>query len=149
SLHHDTGDHFAGGHRMLTSKDLGVSGANSHQKFPGIGAIANRELGARRAGMPGYVSVPHASSIGLVPGYFGGHMLGVQHDPFMTGSDPNAPNFSVQNLNLAQGLNIDKLEDRRQLTKRFDQIVRTTEKTGTLEAMDRFSRQAFEFVAGP
>src|SRR5271165_2255346 len=29
SLHHDTGDHFAGGHRMLTAKDLGVSGANN------------------------------------------------------------------------------------------------------------------------
>src|SRR5262245_61406491 len=31
SLHHDTGDHFAGGHRMLTTKDMGVSGANSGQ----------------------------------------------------------------------------------------------------------------------
>src|SRR5262245_46628550 len=24
SLHHETGDHFAGGHRMLTTKDMGV-----------------------------------------------------------------------------------------------------------------------------
>src|SRR5262245_47618080 len=37
SLHHDTGDHFAGGHRMLTTKDMGVSGLNNPQKFPGIG----------------------------------------------------------------------------------------------------------------
>src|SRR5690348_8957505 len=59
SLHHDTGDHFAGGHRMLTAKDMGVSGANNTGKFPGIGAIVNRELGARRRGMPGYVAVPH------------------------------------------------------------------------------------------
>src|SRR5688572_32634039 len=44
SLHHDTGDHFAGGHRILTAQDLGVSGANTGQKFPGIGAIVNREL---------------------------------------------------------------------------------------------------------
>src|SRR5690242_16481211 len=29
SLHHDTGDHYAGGHRMLTAKDMGVSGANT------------------------------------------------------------------------------------------------------------------------
>ena len=35
SLHHDTGDHFAGGHRMLTAKDMGVSGANNTGKFPG------------------------------------------------------------------------------------------------------------------
>src|SRR3954447_15141224 len=36
SLHHNTGDHFAGGHRMLAAKDMGVSGANTMQKFPGI-----------------------------------------------------------------------------------------------------------------
>src|SRR5688572_5259079 len=47
SLHHDTGDHFAGGHRMLTAKDLGVSGANTTQKFPSLGAVVNRELGPR------------------------------------------------------------------------------------------------------
>src|ERR1700682_2438165 len=32
SLHHDTGDHFAGGHRMLTTKDMGVSGASNDTK---------------------------------------------------------------------------------------------------------------------
>ena len=37
------------------------------------------------------------------PGYFGGHMLGAQHNPFETGGDPNAANFQVQNLNLAGG----------------------------------------------
>src|SRR5438034_4958827 len=76
SLHHDTGDHFAGGHRMLTAKDMGVSGANTSQRFPGIGAIVSRELGARRPGMLGYIGVPNIHSIGLNPGYHGGHMLG-------------------------------------------------------------------------
>ena len=82
SLHHDTGDHFAGGHRMLTAKDMGVSGANTPGKFPSIGAIVSRELGPRKPGLPAYVGVPHASSIGLNPGYFGAHMLGAQHNPF-------------------------------------------------------------------
>src|SRR5262249_12781452 len=100
SLHHDTGDHFAGGHRMLTTKDMGVSGANSAPKFPGLGAIVAREVGPRRRAMPAYVAVPQAASIGLVPGYFGGHMLGNQYNPFQTGGDPNAPTFQVQNLNL-------------------------------------------------
>src|SRR5207244_3594817 len=81
----DTGDHFAGGHRMLTTKDMGVSGANNAQKFPGIGAIVNREIGPRKPGMPGYLGIPHAASIGLDPGYFGGHLLGAQPNPFVTG----------------------------------------------------------------
>jgi hypothetical protein len=149
SLHHDTGDHFAGGHRMLTAKDLGVSGANNHQRFPGIGAIASRELGPRRRGMPAHVGVPHAASIGLSPGYFGGHLLGAHHDPFQPGGDPNAPNYSVQNLNLAAGLSLGRMEDRRGLSRHFDTARRSLENNATVDAMDRFSKDAFEFVTGP
>jgi len=149
SLHHDTGDHFAGGHRMLTTKDMGVSGANSEPKFPGIGAVITRELGARREGMPAYIAVPYASSIGLTPGYFGGHMLGAQHNPFAPGGDPNAPNYSVQNLNLAQGLSLGRLEDRRSLVKHFDTARRQLDGLTESKAMDKFSREAYEFVSGP
>jgi hypothetical protein len=149
SLHHDTGDHFAGGHRMLTTKDMGVSGANTDGKFPSIGAIVSRELGARRRGLPGYVSVPHAASIGLSPGYFAGHMLGVQHNPFQTGGDPNSPGFSVQNLNLAQGLTVARLDDRRSLLHHFDTARRQIDELAEGQAIDRFSQAAFDFVSGP
>jgi hypothetical protein len=149
SLHHDTGDHFAGGHRMLTAKDMGVSGANNESKFPSIGAIVTRELGARRKGLPAYVAVPNASSIGLTPGYFGGHMLGATHNPFQTGGDPNAPNFTVQNLNLANGLTLKKLEDRRGLLKHFDKARRHLDPLPQVQAMDRFGQEALEFVSGP
>jgi hypothetical protein len=149
SLHHDTGDHFAGGHRMLTAKDLGVSGANNEPRFPGIGAIASRELGARRKGMPAYVGVPSAASIGLSPGYFGAHMLGAQHNPYQPGGDPNTPGFSVANLNLAQGLSMKQLDDRRSLVHHFDQARRHLDSLPDVKAMDRFAAEAFEFVSGP
>ena len=149
SLHHNTGDHFAAGHRMLTTKDMGVSGVNQQQRFPGIGAFVSREAGPRRRGMPAYVGVPYAASIGLNPGYFGGHMLGAHHNPFATGGDPNSPNFSVQNLNLAQGLSVERLEDRRTLNSHFDSMLRSLDNRGTADAMDRYNREAFEFVTGP
>ena len=149
SLHHDTGDHFAGGHRMLTTKDMGVSGISNMQRFPGIGAIVSREVGPRRRGMPAYVGAPHASSIGLSPGYFGGGMLGAQHNPFQPGGDPNSPNFTVQNLNLAQGLTLERLEDRRTLNNHFDRMLRDLDNRGTAQAMDRFNQEAFDFVTGP
>ena len=148
SLHHDTGDHFAGGHRMLTTKAMGVNGVNNGQRFPGLGAIVNREIGPRRQGMPGYTATPHAASIGLAPGYFGGHMLGVQHDPFVTG-DPSAAGFQVRNLNLASGLTLEKLEDRKSLLKHFDSKRTHLDAHPTARAMDRFSDEAFEFVTGP
>jgi hypothetical protein len=149
SLHHDTGDHFAGGHRMLTAKDMNVSGAANEQRFPSLGAIVARELGPRRRGMPAYVAAPHASSIGLNPGYFGGHFLGSQYNPFQTGGDPNAPGFVVQNLNLAGGLTIDRLEDRRTLVSHFDTSRRQLDALVESKAMDRFTREAYEFVSGP
>ena len=149
SLHHDTGDHFAGGHRMLTTKDMGVSGVNNAPRFPGIGSIVNRELGARREGMPGYVAVPYASSIGLTPGYFGGHHMGVQYDPFPTGGDPNGANFVVQNMELVTGLSVNRLEDRRHLQAQLDRIPRAADNAGTFRAMDKFDQQAFDFVSGP
>ncbi len=149
SLHHNDGDHFGGGHRMLTAKHMGVSGANNTQRFPGIGAIVSRELGPRRRALPAYVAVPHAASIGLSPGYFGGHLLGAHHNPFQPGGDPNAPTFSVQNLNLAGGLTLERLEHRRSLVQHFDTVRRDLDHQGTAEAMDRFSREAYEFVTGP
>jgi hypothetical protein len=149
SLHHDTGDHFAGGFRMLTTKDMGVSGANNDSKFPSLGAIVHRELGARKPGLPGYVAVPYGMSIGLRPGYFGGHMIGSQHNPFETVADPSAPNFQVQNLNLAQGLSNGMLEDRKSLVKHFDRVRTGLDNHPSIPAMDKFAHEAFDFVSGP
>lgn len=149
SLHHDTGDHFAGGHRMLTTKDMGVSGANNETKFPSIGAIVNRELGARQKGMPGYVAIPYGMSIGLRPGYFGGHLLGAQHNPFETVQDPSSPVFKVENLNLANGLTLDKLDDRKTLLKHFDRVRSSLDNHPSVPAMDKFAHEAYDFVAGP
>lgn len=148
SLHHDTGDHFAGGHRMLTTKNMGVSGGNNTGKFPSIGSILSRELGPNRRGMPAYAAVPVASSIGLNPGYFGGNWLGHQLDPFQTGGDPNSADFKVQNLNLAPGMSIDRLNDRRTLNASLDRIPRTLDATDTFGTLDKFDHDAFEFVSG-
>ncbi len=147
SLHHDTGDHFAGGHRMLTTKALGVSGANTAGKFPSIGSIVARELGPRRHGMLPYIAAPQASSIGLSPGYFAGNWLGVQYDPFQTGGDPNSAGFKVQNLELSAGLTLDRLEDRKTLRTHLDRIERTAD-ADAFAAADRFDAEALELISG-
>jgi hypothetical protein len=147
SLHHDTGDHFTGGHFMLTSRG-GASGADTTGKYPSIGSIASRLLGARRPGMPAYVAVPYAASIGLRPGYFGANYLGHSYDPFETNGDPNAANFKVDNVELASPLTIARLEDRRGLLAHFDRLRREVDASGAMETMDRFDRKAYEMVAG-
>lgn len=148
SLYHDTGDHFAGGHRMLTSKDMGVSGANTEGKFPSIGSILTRQLGARHPSMPAYTAVPVASSIGLVPGYFGGNWLGGQYDPFQTGGDPNQAEFRIDNLMLQGGLTMERLQDRRSLVNALDRMARRADSDRQFVVRDRFDADAYDFVTG-
>jgi hypothetical protein len=147
SLHHDNGDHFTGAHYMLTSRD-GANGGDTTGKSPSIGSIAARVLGSRKPGLPPYVAVPYASSIGLRPGYFGANYLGSTYDPFETEGDPNSKDFRVQNLNLSGGMTIERLNERRELRKYFDELHRTVDATGLVHSMDRFQEQAFELVAG-
>jgi uncharacterized protein (DUF1501 family) len=146
SLCHGSADHFAGIHRMLTGKDLGVNTANLPAKFPALGAIASRELGPRSRGVPAYAVLPVAPDYA----YMGAHMLGSQHNPFQTGGNPIAKDFpQVRNLNLAKGLSLEQLEDRRTLLRHFDGALRQLDDNDTAQAMGRFAEQAVEFVTGP
>lgn len=147
SVHHNAGDHFTAGHWMLTGRG-GVNGAMKDQKYPFFGAIASKMVGPRNEGMPAVVGVPYSMSIGLRPGYFGGNYLGNEYNPFETGNDPNRDNFKVQNLNMAKGLTLDRLSDRRALTTHFDQARKQVDKSRLMEATDRFGQEAYELVTG-
>ena len=147
SVHHRSGDHFTGGHWMLTGRG-GVSGAMKAGKYPFVGGIATKMTGPRQAGMPANVGIPYSMSIGIRPGYFGGNYLGVQHDPFQVGTDPNSARFQVKNLNLPTGLTIGRLDDRRGLQRSFDALRREVDQSGMVNAMDRFDEQAYELVSG-
>jgi len=145
SLHHNSGDHFTGGHWMLTGRG-GVSGAANAGKYPFFGSAATKMLGARKPGMPENVAIPYAMSIGLRPGYFGGNYLGVQHNPFETNGNPNAANFQVQNLRLQNKMTIDRLGDRRSLLSSLDLLRQEIDQSGALEAINRFDQKAYDLV---
>lgn len=147
SLHHDNGDHFTAGHYMLTGRG-GVSGADTQGKSPFIGSIATKSTGSRQPGMPPYVAVPYGMSIGLRPGYFGANYVGAAYNPFETEGDPNAANFTVQNIQMSGGMTVSRLDDRAALARSVDRLRRDVEAKGMVDAMDRFDRQALELVTG-
>jgi hypothetical protein len=147
SLYHNDGDHFGGAHRMLTGR-AGVNGANTPGKAPGFGAVAAKVCGARKHGMPPYIAVPYASTVGLRPGYFDANYLGREYNPFETGGDPNSPNFKVNGLDLPQGLTLDRLQSRRALKLELDRMRSAADLTKTMDAMDKFELQAFELISG-
>jgi hypothetical protein len=148
SLAHTTGDHFAGAHWMLTGHH-GSTAANMDPMWPSAGSVAAKVRGPNRAGLPAYVAVPFAASVGLNPGYNSAAYLGNQYNPFQTGNDPNNPNFSVQNLTLPNGVTLASLQDRRALLNTFDGMRRDLDRSGTLSSMDRFTQEAFEMISGP
>jgi len=147
SMHHNAGDHFTGGHWMLTGRG-GVNGAANAQKYPFFGSIATKVLGPRQPGMPAFVGVPYSMSIGLRPGYFGGSFLGVENNPFETNGDPNSDKFAVKNLNVAAGLTMERLSNRRALTQGLDRFQREVERCDLMEATDGFDQAAYDLVTG-
>jgi uncharacterized protein (DUF1501 family) len=76
-------------------------------------------------------------------------LLGAQHNPFETVHDAGSPGFKVPNLNLATGLSMNQLDDRRSLVKHFDAARKELENRPDTKAMDKFAEEAFQFVSGP
>jgi hypothetical protein len=148
SLHHDNGDHFTAAHYILTSHG-GPDGNSRPGRNPSIGAVAAKVCGSRRAGLPAYVAVPYASSVGLRPGYFGGNYLGSPYNPYETDGDPNAEKFRPSNLEPLEALSIDRLDHRNALRLSLDQLRRNVDASGSLASMDRFQLQAYELVTSP
>jgi hypothetical protein len=146
SLYHNNGDHYAGGHIILTGRP-GASGADQAGKYPSIGSIATKVLGPRQPGLPAYVAVPYAASIGLRPGYFAANYLGREYSPFETDGDPNSDGFKVQNLNLPTELTLARLGDRQTLFRDFDRMRRDMDASGAVDAMGRFQQDAYQLVS--
>jgi uncharacterized protein (DUF1501 family) len=147
SLHHDNGDHFAGAHWMLTGY-FGSNAAKLDPMFPSAGSITAKLRGPNHPGVPAYVAVPHAASVGLTPGYNSGAYLGPAFNPFQTGGDPNQPNFSVRNLTLPGGMTVSQLDDRKRLLTSFDHLRRDLDGGGLADSMDKFQAEAYEMISG-
>jgi hypothetical protein len=114
----------------------GVSENNNRvANHPSFGAVMSRIRGESANDIPPFVSL-RGSSRGTEPGF-----LGVAHRPFTPDGD------GFRNLRLANGINADRLEDRKTLLSSFDQIRRDIDATGTMKGIDSFTARAFDMVA--
>jgi len=102
---------------------------------PSFGAVMSRMRGNATNDVPPFVSL-RGMSIGTEPGY-----LGVAHRPFT----PNGP--GIENLRLANGVDGRRMEDRKDLLNRFDDLRRDIDASGTMKGLDTFASRAFDMVA--
>jgi hypothetical protein len=107
---------------------------NRTAQHPSFGAVVSK-LRAGTDDVPPYVSL-RGMTRGTEPGF-----LGVAHRPFT----PNGP--GVKNLQLAQGISSDRVENRKALLASFDTVRRDIDASGTMQGLDVFAVRAFDMIA--
>jgi hypothetical protein len=139
SLHHHDAGHSSGDQICFTGYPAGPS--PDENVTPSCGSIVSKQLGHLTPQVPAYVMIPR-----LLPGANSAY-LGVAHKPFETGADPAAAGpFRVPNFSPPEGVTLERVGDRQRLLASFDQIQREMDRSGQMDAMDRFNQQAWEMV---
>lgn len=141
SVTHPDSGHESATHFLLTgyppTNDIPANEA------PAYGSIVGKEMGAKQAGFPAYVSVPRA------PRSSAAAYLGVAYNPFETMGDPNNDNFSVRNLKRPGDVSPEQLEKRKSMLARLDNLRRDIDGSGLIAGMDGFTQQAWDLVTSP
>jgi hypothetical protein len=107
---------------------------NRTAHHPSLGAVVSKVRGSAND-IPPFVSL-RGSTVGTEPGF-----LGVGHRPFT----PDGP--GVENLRLANGVNPNRVANRKSLLNAFDSVRRDMDASGTMRGMDAFAARAFDMVA--
>ena len=151
SVHHSTGDHFAGAHWMLTGR-FGSTSANKTQMYPSLGSCIAKVKGSRQPGMPAYIGLPAAESVYLYPGYQGGAYLGAAYNPFQvnlaqkylgaTYKTKLKPAPILKNMTDQSA----RTTGRTRLLDQLDHFDRLTDKSGMMETMDRYQQEAVDML---
>jgi hypothetical protein len=123
SLSHRENNHLVATHHVLTGHPQPgafFDKVASRDDWPCYSSGLNY-LRPPRDGLPSGVNLPKFLIEGPLtwPGQHAG-FLGPRHDPWQITSDPNAPDFRVDNLRLAPGLEVSRLGGRRELLAQVD-----------------------------
>ena len=123
-------------------------------RYPAIASIVAKHHGANHSAVPPYVSFMKDPTHVAWAGW-----LGKQYDPFNGNRAAVLPQYDLlgKPLNRMSGadlfqlpgqLDMNRLNDRRSLVKSFDGIRSGLDQSGSMDALDRYSQQAFDLVLG-
>lgn len=144
SMHQTAPGHPAGSMQLL-SGDPDVRD-KPKPKFPDWMTVVNylrSQEGPRANPLPLYVGVNPPLE------YNGPAYLGDAYSPFSVTGDPNAPNFVVPNIGLADAREVERLSRRVSLRKKLDTLSRAFDQYGELGALDEFETQAMTLLTNP
>lgn len=139
SLVHTGFCHTQGPQQLLTGHP--IRELKFKPEDPDFLSIANHLRFDPKRALPNFVAIPGIPYLG--PAY-----LGVAHEGFSVGGDPNAENFQVPNVTLADRAQQTRLRERIGLRQQFDRFVRETDRQGNMQALDTFESQAWNMLTG-
>jgi hypothetical protein len=142
SVYHNSGDHDYGMYVCTTGKPA--------KNQPSVASYVTKIRGANGHNVPPYVHLGfnQTDNLVFVPNFKGSY-LGGGYDPYYVTDDPADAKFKVPNLTLADGVTLDRVNDRKVMLARFDAVRRRADTGGMMDSMDHFGRVAFEMVTGP
>jgi hypothetical protein len=146
TLAHGDNNHLMSTHMLLTGHEQPGAFFDkiaSRDDWPCYSAALDY-LRPRRDAIPSGVNLPTflAASPLTWPGQHAG-LLGAEHDPWQITADPNSPDFRVDSLQLAPGIDVDRFRHRQQL---LDQVnVRQRQLGDVAEHRELAEQQQFAF----
>jgi hypothetical protein len=140
SLAHTGPCHDSGPQQLFTGFPITVNRAKPDH--PDLFAIADMLHADPARPIPNNVGVPP------IP-YLGAAYLGPAHEPFAVTGDPNDPHFVVPNISLPDHEQRTRIDGRRQLQQRLDDLARRADLAGHHGSFDAFRSQAWSVLTGP
>lgn len=145
-FNHPNNDHYAAAHWLLTGY-LGATGGDQRPRFPSMGSIASRVLGARKPGVPPYVIMNDGGF-----GYHGAAYLGAQYHPIRTGDEsygnegPQLPIAKTSDLQPLPGMAVDRYLRRQTLLHDMDRLRREVDRAASQTQLDGAQQKALDMV---
>jgi len=135
SCGHGSNGHVNSTHTMLTGyPGEAVETPPFQPKYPDFWAVAHKRLEADWRRMPFHVALPSTR-------YDGAAYLGAGLEPMKVSADPNAADFRMPSLAMAEALR-PRFNERLELLKQFDRLRHDADTSGVMDSLDAFQRKA-------
>ena len=144
SICHKDPNHGGGNHYMMTGAPtpVPVNCGSSVSFHPSFGSMVSHIRGVND-GLPSYATLPRKSRSA------GPHFLGGQHAPFVIDGDPNKEGYRVRDVVLPKSISEGRANNRLQLRKSLDRMLRIADSAAADPAVDfdSFYQQGIDLIS--
>ena len=142
SISHDFADH-GGGHKRVMTGRVPKTPQGTVNDAPAAASIVAKMREHMPRGLPHNILMADGTAVDSYA--MGSAYLGPAYTPFGVPGNPSDKAFKVQNLSVANDM-ATRLADRRSFLDGIDRIRRDIDRSGAMDAMDRFNAKAYELL---